>query len=432
TFSIAKVIIPFSNSSSIPIKYASGYEWTIPSGWTGPDGKTGTFLIDNPDANIIQLNPNGCSEGQIRVRAYTNTEGKGEPHYSQYSPYYLVERKMPEISTSTSDFRCKIPFTASISGLTCANSYTWNVPSGWVVSGTGASVTITPSNNDGPISVTAQLSGTSCSSQTSTRQIQITNDIQSIIGQDNGACGTTFSAGSLPPGSSISWTYSSNLQRINSGSSPSLQVVPTNPSSYAPGWVKAYVTNPNGCDFEKTRTIWVGIPGLPSTSFQSFNVYGGGTFSAPSFAGSTTGYTWTVSSSLTVVSGGGVNDNTITVSINPNQTYGDIFVRARNSCGSSQQPSQIRVNRIQSFNYSAYPNPVINELTIEAEKIDTTSRELQPFEVKIYDESGNEIFNRKMKNAKNKISVNGFKGGFYYLHIISEDGIIRKKIKIEK
>ncbi|MCE7054735.1 T9SS type A sorting domain-containing protein [Algoriphagus sp. AGSA1] len=338
---------------------------------------------------------------------------------------------MPAITTSTTEFKCGVPFTASIPSLSCAGSYSWSVPAGWQVQGSGRSVTIIPAKDSGNISVTANLSG-SCGSHTATKQIEVENDIQAIIGQDNGACGTTFSVGALPAGSSVSWTYSSNLQRINPGSSSTLQVVPTNPSSYSPGWVKSTVTNPNGCNFEKIRNIWVGIPGLPSTSFQSFNVYGGGTFTAPSFAGVYTGYTWTVSNSLTVVSGGGTNDNTITVSINPNQTFGDIFVRARNGCGSSQQPSQIRVNRIQSFNYSAYPNPVINELTIEAEKIDTTSRELQPFEVKVYDESGNEVFTRKMEDKINKIPVLGFKRGFYYLHIISEEGIIRKKIKIEK
>ncbi len=432
TYSIPKVEIPLSGNNNGTAKYASGYEWTIPSGWTGPGGQTGTFKIDNANAYSIQLTPNSCGGGQVIVRAYTNTEGKGTPHYSEFSAPLILDREMPEITTSTSTYKCNVPFTASIPLLLCASTYSWNVPTGWQIQGSGNSVTIIPNSNDGAISVTANLSGQSCSPQASTKQIQLENPIQSINGLDNGACGTTFYVPALEPGFTLSWTHSSNLQRINPGSSSALQVVPTNPSSYAPGWVKATVTNPNGCTFEKIKNIWVGIPGLPSTSFQSFNVYGGGTFTAPSFAGISTGYTWTVSGSLTIVSGGGINDNTITVSINPNQTFGDIFVRARNSCGSSQQPSQIRVNRIQSFNYSAYPNPVINELTIEAEKIDTTSRELQPFEVKIYDESGNEIFNRKMKDAKNKISVNGFKGGFYYLHIISEDGIIRKKIKIEK
>ena len=429
TFQIPTVIIPHSESPGTSPKIASSYEWTIPPGWTGPMGQTGTFTINNAGGNSIQLTPGGCADGQIRVRAFTDTEGKGTPHFSNYSSPFTITRQMPEITTSTSTYKCNVPFTASIPILSCASTYSWNIPTGWQIQGSGNSVTIIPNSNDGPISVTANLSGQSCSPQTSTKQIQIKNPIQSIIGLDNGVCGTTFSVPALEPGYTLSWTHSSNLQRV----SPSgLTVVPVNPSSYSPGWVKATVTNPNGCSFTRTKEIWVGIPGLPSTSFQSFNVYGGGTFTAPSFAGSSTGYTWTVSSSLTVVSGGGVNDNTITVSINPNQPFGDIFVRARNSCGSSQQPSQIRVNRIQSFNYSAYPNPVKNELTIEAVQVDTTSRKLQPFEVKIYDETGNEIFTRKMEDKIHKIPVNGFKGGFYYLHIISEEGIIRKKIKIEK
>ena len=299
---------------------------------------------------------------------------------------------------------------------------------GWQVSGSGASVTITPSSSNGTISVTANFSG-SCPSQTVSKAIVITNDIQ-ISGADNGACATTYSAGTLPAGSTITWTYSSNLQRIPGGSG--LMVVPTNPSSYAPGWVKATVTNPNGCNFEKTKDIWVGIPGLPSVSFQSFNVYGGGTFTAPSFAGAVTGYTWTVSSSLTIVSGGGPNDSSITVSIKTGQAFGDIFVTARNSCGGSQQPSQIRVNRIQSFSYSVYPNPADTELTIEAERVDTTSKELQPFDVILFDESGNELFTQRMEDDKTKIPVSKFKNGFYYLHIHSEEGITKKKIRIQR
>ncbi|MCE7054736.1 hypothetical protein LZF95_08630 [Algoriphagus sp. AGSA1] len=88
-YGIAPAIIPNSESPGNPPKVASGYEWTIPPGWTGPNGATGTFRIDEPTASSIQLTPGNCAGGEIKVRAYTDTEGKGTPHYSNYSIPYM-------------------------------------------------------------------------------------------------------------------------------------------------------------------------------------------------------------------------------------------------------------------------------------------------------------------------------------------------------
>lgn len=258
--------------------------------------------------------------------------------------------------------------------------------------------------------------------------------VRRITGPDNGGCGATYSVPNLPSGSTISWSFSSNLQRVNPPGNPALTVVPINPNFSAGGWIQATVSVPDGCSYVIRKDIWVGVPGHPSPAYQSFNVHGGGTFNAPSFPGVITGYNWTVSSSLTVVNGGGTSNNTITVSLNSNQMSGDIFVKAMNSCGSSVQQAQIRVNRIQGFNFMVYPNPVAEDLHVEVIGNDSTKliEELIDYQIQLFDENGNKFISKKAKGQKDQISVRNLKNGIYYIHILHKEGLIRKKIVVRK
>lgn len=436
TYSIPKLVIPHSAPANNPtaLKYASGYEWTIPNGWTGPNGQTGTFRIDNPNANSITLTPGPCTGGStLRVRAYTDTEGRGEPHYSNFSPTFSITRTLPEITTSTSTFQCNVPFTAQIAPLSCATGYNWTVPAGWQIQGSGNSVTITPTTAAGNITVTPILSGTGCAPVTKSRVITPTNPI-SISGPNDGACASLYSVPNVPTGATVTWTFSSNLQRVNPAGNLALMVVPVNPQFSGGGWVQANVSVPGGCSYVDRKDIWVGVPSHPDPAYQSFNIYGGGTFSAPSFQGVITGYNWTVSSSLTIVNGGGTSNNTITVSLNSGQTSGDIFVRARNSCGASLQQAQIRVNRAQGFNFMVYPNPVAEDLHVEVignDSLDLKEKTID-YQIQLFDENGNEFVSKKAKGQKDKISVRNLKDGIYYVHILYKEGIIRKKIVIRK
>ncbi|MDX5478824.1 MAG: hypothetical protein LPJ98_10245, partial [Cyclobacteriaceae bacterium] len=214
TFSIPEGFITYSNNT----KRASGYEWTIPTGWVGPSGQTGTFFINNPDAFAVNLIPSTCSSGTeiVKVRAFTDTEGKGEPHYSNQSS--LTVQRTPNISISTpppSGIRCGVPFTASVPELLCADSYDWTVPPGWTISGTGRTRTITPLGTSGTISVNIPVAG-GCTITTS--QI-ITAPFNYVINGPSLICSTgVFSVGTLPTGSTISWS-SSNPSGLSINSS---------------------------------------------------------------------------------------------------------------------------------------------------------------------------------------------------------------------
>jgi hypothetical protein len=130
-----------STTYSIPaVTGATGYVWTLPSGWSG----TST-------TNSINVTTSGTTGGVISVIA-TGPCGISIPA----SKTITVGQIQP--GTITGSTQLCSPFsstTYSISPVVGATSYIWALPTGWTGSSTTASITCIPSANSGDVTVAA-------------------------------------------------------------------------------------------------------------------------------------------------------------------------------------------------------------------------------------------------------------------------------------
>lgn len=91
-----------------------------------------------------------------------------------------------------------------------------------------------------------------------------------------------------------------------------------------------------------------------------------------------------------------------------------------NKCYWKVKNSLISVKEIESNNIEVYPNPAVNEITIQS--IDTKLKS-----VVIYDINGRLIKQKTVQKNKDVINVKSFKSGVYTLQFVTEKGILTKK-----
>ena len=87
-------------------------------------------------------------------------------------------------------------------------------------------------------------------------------------------------------------------------------------------------------------------------------------------------------------------------------------------------PITTSLNEISSQYFSIYPNPAINNITINAGDLQSTICDFR-----IYDVVGNLVLEKSFNN-KTSLDVSTFPSGVYFIKVISEKGIeVRKFIK---
>ncbi|RZS98336.1 T9SS type A sorting domain-containing protein [Cecembia calidifontis] len=457
SFSISPMAIPNGVGRA-----ASGYEWTIPAGWKFADGTTsnGTGrLFTSANAHTQSFIPN-CSSvsGSVTVRAWTNTEGRGTPHYSL--PRAIVINRTPSLTITTpNEIKCGVPFLASVQDLPCAvaNGYNWNLPSGWTMTGTGRTRTITPAGSTSQ-TLSVNISLSSGCVVTTSKSITPQN-AGTILGPPNeSVCsgGSTFSLIDAPTNSSISWTVTPSNRVVTSsgnGSSAFLQ-----PSSN-PGTATLRFTVSGACNYVVTKQIKVG----PIQTEDIIN---------PAFDSSAGGYPYVCPNGVYVthispynpnyqyevqVTNGystqyGSNPNSFVINIanySPSQ-YVDaaVSVRVNNGCGWSQW----KTTNLYSDPFSCppgsgcnpengdiclllYPNPSSEEVSVSLLGVEEhekkTGKSVNEGQVLLYDKNGNL---RKVETISKKktMYIQDLPAGIYILHYRNGNYITKTQLKIEK
>jgi len=142
--------------TNFTLQMADGYEWVLPSGWTGISS-----------TNVITISPtNGCVEGTISVRAYMNCPTK---RYSDPATLVLSRNNLPTMNITPqagySGPSCGAvgPVTFTVNNppscVATTGGYSWTFPPGWHVTNqvtNGNTIQATPTGNStdaGPISV---------------------------------------------------------------------------------------------------------------------------------------------------------------------------------------------------------------------------------------------------------------------------------------
>ena len=337
----------------------------------------------------------------------------------------------------------------SISSVSDATSYTWNLPSGWSGSSTSTSISATPEANaqSGNISVTAN---NHCGSSPA-RTLEVT--VNAIPAQPEAISGsTTVCAGSGTQIYSISAVsgainYSWSLPSGWNGTSNNT-IISATPGFYAVSG-NISVTANNNCGYSAASTLNVtvkSIPVQPETISGPTTVYAGSTAQTYSIAAvsDAISYTWNLPSGWS----GNSTGTSISATPGANAQSGNIIVTANNDCGSSiERTLSVTVNPVGiqeniANQIQIYPNPTTGELRIE-------SGELRIENVEIFDVYGKKISSHRLPSSSNSfppplilipppageishhhINISDLSAGVYFVKIYTEKGeVVRKVVK---
>jgi hypothetical protein len=281
---------------------ATGYSWTLPSGFTITSGN---------NTNIITTSVNGGMTGTISV-AGTNSCGSGT---ASTLPVTVNLRPTPTITgPSTACANTTGHTYTTQSGM---SNYQWTVSSGWTIaSGQGTSFITVTWNTQGSQTVEVNYTTAAGCAALIPASFPVTvnpNPTPSISGPISACAGSSGNIYSTQTGmSNYQWTVSSGGTITAGGSSTSSSVTVTWNSPGAQS-VSVNYTNPNGCSSPIPGTKNVTVNPLPVPTVtgpnsacvnSSGNVY--------STQGGMTNYQWSVSTGGNITGGYGTNTITIT------------------------------------------------------------------------------------------------------------------------
>lgn len=206
------------------------------------------------------------------------------------------------------------------------------------------------------------------------------------------------------------------------------------------GFVSATLTTECGTFLVPQKTFQVGgfssgdypVSG-PSSGCAGQTVY----YNTVNLAGATN-YSWFWPSDWTYMSGQG----TPYLSLTAGTSSGAVGVRVANACDAGGSPAT-RFTSINScgYNFSVYPNPAEDELTVSMVEIDSVGNSVQAtsaknenseYEVVLFDSKREKVFQLSTKEYTIKIPVKSLPPGLYYLNIVSKEATIQRQILIER
>ncbi|GAB2528082.1 ice-binding family protein [Rufibacter soli] len=321
-----------------PVSGATGYTWTVPSGWTIISGQ-GT------EALVVKA---GATAGNLTVTA-NNGCGSSSTRSLQVTPATTAPAAPAAINGET------IPCVDGQQTYTVSNplpgfTYNWTVPTGWsIISGQGtAMVVVKVGTSAGQLQVIAgngcgQSTATSLSVAPTKGSPSLTASIEGETAVCAGNSQLTYSILAPATASGFNWTVPSGWTILSGQGTREIKVR----AGAADGTVQ--VTAANGCGQSAARTLAVtassATPPTPGKITGISDVCansGEATYSITPVDGATT-YTWTVPSSWTIVRGQGTPTLVVTIGTSTAQ----VGVVASNTCGTSAA-SVLNVNMSQA------------------------------------------------------------------------------------
>lgn len=312
------------------------YAWSATSGTVTGSGNSIDITWNATGTQTITVVPsNSCGTGIAITKTVTVNSGTS-----------LIQ---PGTISGNMNICEGVAEAYSISAVAGATSYTWVLPVGWSGSSTGTSITITPNGNSGNISVAANNScGSSTSQQVGVNVNSIPLAPDAITGSVFPCAGSveTYSITTVSGAVSYNWILPSGW----SGSSSSESITTTVGS--VPGNISVAAVNSCGTSAAAVLAVSANeIPAAPSAINGNATTCEGTeeVYLVPAVAGATS-YTWILPSGWT---GSSTASSIVT---NVGNTGGTLSVVAENVCGSSTSAvfnvsvSHPDINVIQSAN----------------------------------------------------------------------------------
>lgn len=324
------------------------YQWTVPTNWQIVSGQ-GTSVITvlvGTDAGIIQVVPaNQCGNGPARTKAVT-------PTLLPTQPAAISGNAQPcsGISTSYS--------VASQTGIT----YTWVVPTGWIISnGQGTStITVTTGTAGGDITVTPSNICGAGTPQTLTTTLATVPDQPSAVSGEPQPCqgNEEYYEVVQVTGVDYNWTVPADwILTSGQGTNGILVTV-----GAVAGNITAVPSNTCGNGLPSTLAVTAIIPPTQPSPITGPNNPCEGqtlTYSVNNVAGIT--YTWQFPSGWIINNGQGTN----TIQVIAGSNSGNISVTPENSCGQANpQLLAVTVSPVpsQPSVITGLNNPCVNSI----------------------------------------------------------------------
>jgi len=308
------------------ITYATGYNWTLPSGCTITSGN---------NTNSITVNF-GCTSGNVTVTGTNATCGVGPT-----STLAVTVGQVPVPTITGQSNLCVNSGYFDYSTQAGQSNYIWTISSGGTISsGAGTNHIVVTWNTAGAQTLSVNYTNTSGCSAANPTVLQVTvnpvpNAAGAITGTSavcTGASGIAYSVGSVPNATSYVWTLPTGAS-IASGAGTNSITVNFSPTAVSGNILvagnNACGNGPNSPAFPVTVSQ---VPGAAGTITGVASVCQGNTASYYIAAvPNATGYNWSVPPGATIISG----DNTIFIEVafSSSASSGNISVVPSNVCG---------------------------------------------------------------------------------------------------
>ncbi len=256
---------------------------------------------------------------------------------------------------------------------------------------------------------------------------QVFNTMYPYITGPSTVCTTnsTFTLNNRPSGTTVSWTHSSNLAYVSGQGTDNYTVKAANSSVKGAGWVKATVSSSYGSQ-TITKKTWVGAPDFVLTGDTQIYVRMMGIaeiFYADGLLNGAVSTTWTCDGAIATVTGGPVIGR-FTAGASPG--YGSVYATLSNVCGSTEK--RLLVEVLGSW-YSVYPNPAIDQVTIEMDQSKLPDKEKdKPVKIQLYDKWMNLKTERTVRGKKAVINLASLPADVYMLHLVVGNNVYSSKI----
>jgi hypothetical protein len=267
-------------------------------------------------------------------------------------------------------------------------------------------------------------------------------NVSPYISGPNNACGQdeTYSLINPPPGASISWTKSANLNIVSGQNTTALVVRPT---ADGDGWVQVSINGSCGLVTLPQKTFPISQLGIhtnqvaisgPTGVCPNVNYY---QFCTSNTSGvPVTLYEWQVPSGWTITS---QTANCITVSTGLDVDLQTVEVYLTSRCQGRQGPWTYTV--VDQGNcgsgFAMSPNPSSESVSVTvpessaAEVRQKENDELTLYEVRIVDPQGNDVYRKKQRATLFAISTAELKEGIYIVETTNSENTSRRRLVIK-
>ncbi|KAA5549086.1 ice-binding family protein [Adhaeribacter rhizoryzae] len=311
-----------------PVTGATGYTWTVPTGWSIIGGQ-GTASITVTTGSI---------PGEIAVTAINNCGSSTAKALSVVAS--TAPSPAPGTITSSQLQPCsgETNITYSVAAVNRATSYAWTVPAGWVInSGQGTTaISVTAGETPGKVTVKAVNGcGTSAPSELNVtpllsvplEPITITGTFIPCAGQNN----LTYSIAAVANANGYTWTVPAGWSITAGQGTTSITAM----AGTQPGEIAVTARNNCGSSSAKIQAVNVSTvaPVTPGAITGNTNLCAGQngiTYSVLPVAGANS-YIWTVPNGWNITAGQGTN----AIVVSAGSTAGVISVKTTNNCGTS-------------------------------------------------------------------------------------------------